>query len=82
MHIMWELPTNKPNFLFKNAEDLNQITHIGPQEPIVFIDIINLHLNGLGSVKNVFKWSCHSHITLFFSHMMVYAYQTSEIFLA
>ena len=82
MHIMSELPTNKLNFLFKNTQYFNQTTYIGPQEPIVFIDNINLHLNCLGSVKDVFKWLHHSHIMLFFSHMMVYAYQTSEIFFA
>ena len=82
MHIMQELPTNKPNFLFKNTQDFIQTTHIGPQEPIVFINNINLHLNCLDSVKDDFKWSHHSHIMLFFSHMMVYAYRTSEIFFA
>ena len=58
MHIMQELPTNKPNFLFfKNTQDFNQTTHLGPQEPIGFIDNIILHFNCLGSVKDVFKWS-------------------------
>ena len=79
---MWELPTNKANFLFKNTQDFNQTTHVGPQEPIVLIDNINLYLNCLGSMKDVLKWSCSTHIMFFFlSHFTVYAYQTSEIFL-
>ena len=49
----------------KNHQDFSQTTHVGPQEPIVFGDNINLYLNCLGSVKNVLKWSCHGHITLF-----------------
>ena len=57
MHIMEELPTNKSNFLFKNKQDFNQTTHVGPQEPIVFIDNINLHLNCLGSVNDLFNFS-------------------------
>ena len=62
MNIIQELPTNKPNFFFKGTQDFNQTTHVWPQEPIVFIDNINLHLNCLGSVKDVFKWSHHGHI--------------------
>ena len=67
MHIMWELPTNKANFLFKNTQDFNQTTHVGPQEPIVLIDNINLYLNCLGSMKDVLKWWCGTHIMFFFS---------------
>ena len=48
-----------------NHQDFNQTTHVGPQEPIVFGDNINLYLNCLGSMKDVLKWSCHSHIMLF-----------------
>ena len=65
MHIMQDLPTNKANFLFKNTLDFNQTTHVGPQEPIVLIDNINLYLNCLSSVKDVLKCSCHAHILLF-----------------
>ena len=41
MHIMQELQTNRPNFLFKNIQDFNKTIGVGPQEPIVFIDNIN-----------------------------------------
>ena len=44
MYIMWELPTNKTNFLFENSRDFNQTTHGGPQESIVIIDNIILYL--------------------------------------
>ena len=78
---MWELPTNKTKFLFENTQDFNQTTHGRPQDPIVFIHNISLYFNCLGSVKDVFKWSCHSHIMLFPHHITVmYAYQTSVIF--
>ena len=38
MHIMWELPTIKTDFLFENSQDFNQTTHARPKHPIVFID--------------------------------------------
>ena len=59
MHIMWELATNKPNFLFKNTKDFNQTTHVGPQEPIIIIDNIILYFNYLIFVQHVFKRSCN-----------------------
>ena len=65
MHIMQELPTNKTNFLFENTKDFNQTIHGRPQDPIVFIHNISLYFNCLGSVKDVFKWSCHGHIMHF-----------------
>ena len=55
MHIMLELPTNKPNFLFKNTQDFNQTTHVGPQEPIGIIYSIILYFNYLIFVLHVFK---------------------------
>ena len=76
---MWESPTSKTNFLFENTKDFNQTIHGGPQDPIVFIYIISLNFNCLGSVKDGFKWSHHGHIMLFFSHVTVYAYQALEI---
>ena len=62
-----ETDSNTPvsTTLVKNHQDFNQTTHVGPQEPIVFGDNINLYLNCLGSMKDVLKWSCHSHIMLF-----------------
>ena len=62
---MWELPLNKTNFLFENTKDFNQIKYGGPQDPIVFIHSISLNFKCLSSVKDVFKWSHHGHITLF-----------------
>ena len=56
---MWELATNKPNFLFKNTKDFNQTTHVGPQEPIVIIDNIILYFNYLIFMQHVFKRSCN-----------------------
>ena len=54
MHIMWELPTIKTDFLFENSQDFNQTTHARPQHPIVSIDNISLYFNCISSVKYVF----------------------------
>ena len=60
---MLELPTIKIDFLFENSQDFNQTTHARPQHPIVFIVIISLYFNSTSSVKYLFKWSRHSHVT-------------------
>ena len=61
---MLELPTIKTDFLFENSQDFDQTTHARPQHPIVFIDIISLYFNSIGSVKYVFQkvtsWSHHA----------------------
>ena len=62
---MLELPTIKTDFLFENSQDFDQTTHARPQHPIVFIDIISLYFNCIGSVKYLFKWSHHSHVMPF-----------------
>ena len=62
---MLDLPTIKTDFLFENSQDFDQTTHARPQHPIVFIDIISLYFNCIGSVKYVFKRSCHGHIMPF-----------------
>ena len=62
---MLELPTIKTDFLFENSQDFDQTTHARPQQPIVFIDIISLYFNCIGSVKYVFKRSCHRHVMPF-----------------
>ena len=62
---MLELPTIKTDFLFENSQDFDQTTHARPQQPIVFIDIISLYFNCIGSVKYVFKRSHHSHVMPF-----------------
>ena len=49
------LPTSKPNFLFENTQDFNQTTHLGPQEPIVFIDNISLYFYAISSVHNLIE---------------------------
>ena len=67
MQIMQELPTNKPNFLFKHTEDFNQTTHAAAYEPIVFIDNISFDLKSLSSVQEVFKESCHGNDMLLYS---------------
>ena len=56
---MLELPTIKTDFLFENSQDFDQTSHARPQHPIVFIDIISLYFNCIGSVKYVFKRSRH-----------------------
>ena len=62
---MLDLPTIKTDFLFENSQDFDQTTHARPQHPIVFIDIISLYFNCIGSVKYVFKRSRHGHVMLF-----------------
>ena len=52
---MLELPIIKTDFLFENSQDFDQTTHARPQHPIVFIDIISLYFNCIGSVKYVFQ---------------------------
>ena len=52
MYIMWELPTNKDNFLFKNIQDFNQTAHVGPQELNVFTDNISFYFYAIISIKN------------------------------
>ena len=60
MYIMWELPTNKANFLFKNMQDFNQTTHVGPQELNVFMHNISFYFHAIISVNNLMKQSCNS----------------------
>ena len=62
---MLELPTIKTDFLFKNSQDFDQTTHARLQHPIVFINIISLYFNCIGSVKYVFKRSRHGHVMPF-----------------
>ena len=44
MYFIQKLPTNKAKFIFKNMQDFNQTTHVGPQDPSVFTDRIKLIL--------------------------------------
>ena len=45
MHIMQELNTNRPNFLFKIIQDFNHTSHVAPQGPIVFINNIRFYFD-------------------------------------
>ena len=65
MYIMRELPTNKANFLFKNMQDFNQTTHVGPQELHVFTDNISFYFYAIISIKNLMKQSHNSTSQLF-----------------
>ena len=51
MYFMQKLPTNKANFIFKNIEDFNQTTHVGPQDPSVFTDNISFYFYPIISIK-------------------------------
>ena len=53
MYIMWELPTNKDNFLLKNTQDFNQTAHVEPQELNVFTDNISFHFYAIISIKKI-----------------------------
>ena len=65
MDIMQEWPTNKPNFLFKETQDFNNIIHIGPQEAIVFTDNISVYLDCFCSVQDMFKWLSNGHVIVY-----------------
>ena len=65
MYIMQDLPTNKANFVFKNTQDFNQTTHVGPQDPNVFIDNISFYFYAIISIKNLMKQSCNDASQLF-----------------
>ena len=60
MYIMWDLPTNKANFLFKNMQDYTQTIHVGPQDPNVFTDNISFYFYAIISIKKfnetVMQW--------------------------
>ena len=60
MYFMWELPTNKVNFIFKNMQDFNHTTHVGPQELNVFADNISFYFYAIISIKNLMKQSHNS----------------------
>ena len=53
MYFMWELPTNKPNFIFKKMQDFNQTTHVGPQELNVFTGNISFYFYPIISIKKI-----------------------------
>ena len=59
MYMMWDLPTNKVNLLFKNMQDFNQTIHVGPQDPNVFTDNISFYFYAIISIKNLMKQSCN-----------------------
>ena len=67
MYFMWELPTNKANFIFKNTQDFNQTTHVGPQELNVFTDNISFYFYPIISIKNLMKQS-HNGMSWLFQH--------------
>ena len=60
MYFMQKLPTNKTNFIFKNMQDFNQTTHVGPQDPNVFTDNISFYFYLIISIKKnnetVMQW--------------------------
>ena len=57
MFFMWELPTNKANFILKNMKDFNQTTHVVPQDHNVFTDNIIFYFYAIISIKNLMKKS-------------------------
>ena len=60
MFFMWELPTNKANFILKNMQDFNQTTHVVPQDHNVFTDNISFYFYAIISInkfnENVMQW--------------------------
>ena len=57
MYFMRELPTNKANFIFKNTQDFNQTTHVGPQELNVFTDNISFYFYPIISIKKLMMYN-------------------------
>ena len=64
---MWELPTNKANFILKNMQDFNQTTHVVPQDHNVFTDNISFYFYAIISIKNLMKKS-HNGTSWLFQH--------------
>ena len=56
-HIMQELPTNMPNFLFENLQDFNQTTYVAPHRLSV--------LFSLSSVHDFLKRSYNGHVMVY-----------------
>ena len=69
MYFMQKLPTNKANFIFKNMQDFNQTTHVGPQELNVFTDNISFYFYPIISIKNLMKQS-HNGTSWLFQHSL------------
>ena len=65
MYFMQKLPTNKANFIFKNMQDFNQTTHVGPQELNVFTNNISFYFYPIISIKNLMKQSRNGTSRLF-----------------
>ena len=65
MYFMQKLPANKTNFTFKNMQDFNQTTHVGPQDPIVFTDNISFYFYRIISIKKLMKQSRNGTSRLF-----------------
>ena len=65
IYFMQKLPTNKVNFIFKNMQDFNQTTHVGPQDPSVFTDNISFYFYPIISIKNLMKQSYNGMSWLF-----------------
>ena len=51
MHIMWQLQTNKTNFLFKNTQDSYYTTYVGPQDINVFTNSTGFYFYAIISIK-------------------------------
>ena len=64
MYIMQKLPTNKANFIFKNTQDFNQTTHVGPQDPNVFTDNISFYFYPIISIKTINETVMQRYVTV------------------
>ena len=88
MHIMWELQTNKANFLFKNTQDFYQTTHAAPHLATVFTDNIILYFNYQVFVLHLFKRShngisqggCHTPDILVKCRFILHAFDFTTVF--
>ena len=56
MHIMWELPTNKPNFLWEHTGFQSNYT-CRTTKPIIFIHNISLYFHPISSVQDLIEES-------------------------
>ena len=69
MYFRRGLLINKANFIFKNTQDFNQTTHVGPQELNVFTDNISFYFYAIISIKNLTKQS-HNSMSRLFQHSL------------
>ena len=53
---------HQANFLFNNMQDFKQTTHVGQQDPFIFISNTNFYFYAMMSAKDLMEESHNSHV--------------------